>query len=142
MCWMSCLAVLTHCCVIPCLAVLTHCCVISGLPLSATLLLVFPTVHVINSQKELIEFSLKILSWQVLRCPCLFFLSLCFLTLKVKARVRKKISARMWWFYFLAIFKFCVRKTFPIKLHLMIKAEKQRMVQKNIKTSWSIISIF
>lgn len=77
-CWMS------------CLAVLTHCCVISGLPLVCkTLFLVFPTAHVINSQKEQIEFSLKILSWQVLRCPSLFFFSLCFPILKVKSRARK-----------------------------------------------------
>lgn len=67
-------------------ALLCYSCSIS---VCKTLFLVFPTVHVINSQKELIEFSLKILSWQVLRCPHLFFL-LCFLTLKVKARARIK----------------------------------------------------
>lgn len=67
-------------------ALLCYSCSIS---VCKTLFLVFPPVHVINSQKELIEFSLKILSWQVLRCPHLFFL-LCFLTLKVKARARIK----------------------------------------------------
>lgn len=69
------------CCVISLLCYPLSCCVnmllcySSSTSVCKTLFLVFPTVHVINSQKELIEFSLKILIWEVLRCPHLFFLS-------------------------------------------------------------------
>jgi len=69
------------CCVISLLCYPLSCCVnmllcySSSTYICKTLLLVLPTVHEINSQKELIEFSLKILIWEVLRCPHLFFLS-------------------------------------------------------------------
>lgn len=107
-CWMSCLAVLTHCCVIP------------GLPLVCkTLSLVFPTAHVINSQKEQTEFSLKILSAQVLRCPSIFFLPLCFLITKVKARARKILCQDVIILLFRCLQVLCQEDS-SIKLHLVI----------------------